>query len=409
MIKSLRKRIVAINVLTTCIILFVAVIFTFTWGITRINDERDGQMELALNLPLTDYTQEQSKQILDEIVVVYYNTETGEGFWFGEKRDEASEKLKDELAKLADSSMPDEGYLWGYSVRYMKAAVTDANGDATAFVKIAFSNLASRYGTMKYSWFVFGSLGFGLIAYCIISVSLARMALAPVEESWKKQKQFVADASHELKTPLSVIMANTDIIMSHRDESVESQMKWLENTRSESQRMADLVADLLFLAKNDDGLKVQLEDVNLSDCVSSIVLGYDAVFYENKKAFTYDIAPDLHVTGNVKQLKQLATILLDNANKYSKDIGNIKLTLSSSGKNAVLAVQNDSEQLTDEQLQHLFDRFYTVDPSRNKNNGGNGLGLSIAKTICENHEGTIKVTCVDGVAEFIVTLPLKKK
>ena len=113
---------------------------------------------------------------------------------------------------------------------------------------------------------------------------MARFAIKPVEESWIKQKQFIADASHELKTPLSVILANTEIISSHQEETVASQMKWVENTRAEAQRMAGLVADLLFLAKNDDGLKVQMEDVNLSDCVGTIVLGYDAIFYENKKA-----------------------------------------------------------------------------------------------------------------------------
>lgn len=150
-------------------------------------------------------------------------------------------------------------------------------------------------------------------------------------------------------------------------------MKWVENTRAEAQRMAGLVADLLFLAKNDDGLKVQMEDVNLSDCVGTIVLGYDAIFTKTKRTLPI-VDKDVYIVGNVGQLKQLTTILLDNANKYSKGSGNITLSLTANGKHAHLTVENDSEQLTEEQLKHLFDRFYTVDPSRNKNNGGNGPG-----------------------------------
>ncbi len=399
MIGKLRKRIVAINVITACLILFVSVILTFTWGISRINEERDNRMRTALTFDREDL---QDKQKLDEFAILIYYTQTGNKVWFvGENCDLNTETLTDDSLLEIVKSQQSDGYLNLY-IRYIKIVEGDT-------IKVAFSNLNSRYGgLLKYAWTVLGALILGLLGHFLISVSLARMALAPVEESWKKQKQFVADASHELKTPLSVIMANTDIIISHKDETVESQMKWLENTRSESQRMADLVADLLFLAKNDDGLKVQLVDVNLSNCVSSIVLGYEAVFYENKKTFKYDISSDLHIVGNEKQLQQLTTILLDNANKYSTDSGNITLSLAANGKHAQLVVQNDSEQLSEEQLAHLFDRFYTVDPSRNKNNGGNGLGLSIAKIICETHGGNIKVNCVDGVTAFSVTLPLKR-
>ena len=170
--------------------------------------------------------------------------------------------------------------------------------------------------------------------------------------------------------------------------------------------MAELVASLLFLAKNDDGLKVELKTVNLSDCVSTTVLGQDAVFYENGKKFDYSLAENITVIGNETQLKQLVTILLDNANKYSLGDGNIELNLSANGRHAVITVANDSEQLTNEQLSHLFDRFYTVDESRNSR--GNGLGLSIAKTIVDTHGGTINVECRDGRTTFTVTLPIKR-
>ena len=235
------------------------------------------------------------------------------------------------------------------------------------------------------------------------------MALKPVEESWDKQKQFVADASHELKTPLSVIMANNEIIASHASDTVESQMKWINNTRAESKRMAELVQNLLFLAKSDDGLQVPMKETNFSDCVGITALTYDAVFYENQKSFTYEIASDVVVWGNEGQLKQLVGILLDNANKYSTGVGDVRLNLDANSKHAVLIVSNQGLELTQEQLLHIFDRFYTVDQSRNKSNGGNGLGLSIAEMICQTHGGSIKATYEDGRVYFTVTLPLNKK
>ncbi len=237
---------------------------------------------------------------------------------------------------------------------------------------------------------------------------LASIALKPVEESWSKQRQFVADASHELKTPLSVIMANTEIIASHKDETVESQMKWIENTREESKRMASLIADLLFLAKHDDGHQAQFDAVDLSDCVETAALSYDAVFYENNKDFRSEISANVSVSGNVGQIKQLIAILLDNANKYSVGRGNIFMSLNSTGKKAVLAVSNDSEELSAENLSHLFDRFYTVDKSRNTDKGGNGLGLSIAKTICQNHGGDLNVAYGGGKITFTAEIPLYK-
>ena len=285
-------------------------------------------------------------------------------------------------------------------LRYQTSGGTDVT-------RVVFNDLdSSENGLAPYLLFALITLLLGLAIYVVISYMLASMALKPIEESWSKQKQFVADAIHELKTPLSVIMANTEIIASHGSETVDSQMRWIENTREESARMAELVASLLFLAKNDDGLKVELKTVNLSDCVSTTVLGQDAVFYENGKKFDYSLADDITVFGNETQLKQLVTILLDNANKYSLGDGNIELNLSANGRHAVITVANDSEQLTVEQLSHLFDRFYTVDESRNSR--GNGLGLSIAKTIVDTHGGTINVECRDGRTTFTVTLPIKR-
>ena len=311
----------------------------------------------------------------------------------------------DAVAELVDAAQADgarSGRLPSYGLRYLIAD----NRDRT---QIAFADTGSERQSMLnllLTSLVVGICALG--AFFAISVYLARWALRPAERAWQQQQQFVADASHELKTPLSVIMANTEIIASHQDETVASQMQWIENTRLEAKRMAELVADLLFLAKNDDGLKVQMEPVNISDCIETTVLSYDAVFYENGKSFRYDVVRDVKVIGNVGQIKQLTTILLDNANKYSVGDGNIFLNLTCAGRHITLSVSNDSEELSEEQISHLFDRFYTLDKSRNAEKSGNGLGLSIAKMISQTHGGDISASYSNGRTYFVVELPAYK-
>ncbi len=403
MIRRLRKRIVAINVITASLILFCALIVTFVVGYGRIDIEREARMNLALNFDTQqDEIRFEEEKIFDDVALAVYDVRTHQVEWFFGGNANLS---REELSRYVRPIVQDvrrEGWV-NISVRYVKAVEGSK-------VKIAFNNLGASSGNLVvFAVSVLGALTLGIIVYFLFSLFLARIALRPVEDSWKKQKQFVADASHELKTPLSVILANTDILASHKEETVESQMKWVENTRAEAMRMAELVNQLLFLAKNDDGLKVQMQDVNFSNCVEGIVLGYDAVFYEKQHKFSYEVTPDVWVVGNEGQLKQLVTILLDNANKYSKGEGNITLRLQNNGKHCTLTVANDSEQLSEEQLSHLFDRFYTVDNSRNKNNGGNGLGLNIAQVICQTHNGSIRVSCENGRTAFDVTLPLKRK
>ena len=403
MIGKLRRRIVAINVVSMGLVLILAVVILFAMGYARLNAERESRMLFAIGYdPLEDGPFEKN-ELCNNIALAHYDVEQGKvvSRYYGAKFSH-DDKVLDDLVSQAVVSSRLRGIL-NANINFLKQ--TDGQ-----IVKVAiYKTIDNRNSLVTYLGIVSAILAVSLASYFIISFLLARIAIAPVEESWKKQKQFVADASHELKTPLSVIMANTDIIASHKEETVESQMKWIENTQEEAKRMAELVADLLFLAKNDDGLRVTYEDVNLSDCVSAVVLGYDAIFYENKKQFQYEVQPDLHVEGNSGQLKQLVSILLDNANRYSLDAGNIKLKLTAYGKQAQLTISNDCVQLTQEQLSHLFDRFYTVDPSRNKNNVGNGLGLAIAETICKTHNGSLHVNSVDGRIKFTANFPLKKR
>ena len=403
MISKLRKKIIAINVISVCIVFFIAEILLFATGFNRLDEERKTRIASALEF---DYANDEfsANHMFEDIILVVRDDASGEVVFRGIGGEvEISDETLNEYVDKAVSSKADGGWLLLWRLKFNKQT---ENG----ITKIVISNSSLRgRGNAPYVIISGGTLLLGIGCYLVISWMLARVALAPVEESWSKQRQFVADASHELKTPLSVIMANTEIIASHQDETVASQMKWIENTRAESKRMADLVADLLFLAKHDDGHQAQMEVVNLSDCIETSALGYDAVFYENGKEFRYEICQNVKVYGNAGQFKQLVTILLDNANKYSTGQGNIELNLVLNGKKAVLTVSNDSDELTEENIEHLFDRFYTVDKSRNTDKGGNGLGLSIAKTICQSHSGDLNVEYANGRTTFTAELPVYKQ
>ena len=399
MISKLRIKLISINLICMGVVFFIAIMLIFSLGYSEIGEERRNRMNRALAYYESSEDDFATDVLYSDLALAVYNRADDTFVWYkGSDFAYSTDELEDCVRTAVKNNKV--GGLTHMRLRY-KTVITETTA------RVVFNDLDSaENGLSPYLVFALSTLILGLGIYFVISYVLATVALRPLEESWARQKQFVADASHELKTPLSVIMANTEIIASHGSETVDSQMRWIDNTREESARMAELVASLLFLAKNDDGLKVELTTVNLSDCTFTTVLAHDTVFYENGKKFDYELTHDLYVTGNESQLKQLVTILLDNANKYSTDEGNILLNLSQNGKHAILVVSNDSQQLSQEQLSHLFDRFYTVDESRNSR--GNGLGLSIAKTIVDTHSGTIAVDCKDGRTTFTVMLPLCK-
>ena len=232
-----------------------------------------------------------------------------------------------------------------------------------------------------------------LLAFYLISRFLAKVSLRPAEKAWEQQRQFVADASHELKTPLPVILANADIVASHPEETVLSQGKWLGYIREEAQRMRSLVEDLLFLAKSDaQKLPFSLQQVRLSDLVTASLLSFEPVAFEAEVSLSENIAPGIVLKGDEAQLRRLVVILLDNAVKYAGQNGSVTVTLSETQGKAQLAVHNTGPAIPAEHLPHLFERFYRSDAARDRESGGYGLGLAIAQSIVEGHSGKISVT-----------------
>lgn len=238
-----------------------------------------------------------------------------------------------------------------------------------------------------------------------VSWFLSRWLVRPVEESWKRQQQFVADASHELKTPLTVLLADADILLAHSGETVESQRKWVEYIRQEGLRMKGLVQDLLFLARGDAGQRERPRGpVSLSDLCESCVLSFDPVAFERELTLESRIAPGVSVAGDGEDLRRLAAILLDNACKYCGAGGTVTLTLTA-GDRAALTVHNTGAPIPAEALPHLFERFYRADAARGRETGGYGLGLAIAAAIVEEHRGKIAVRSGPEGTAFTVTFP----
>ena len=234
------------------------------------------------------------------------------------------------------------------------------------------------------------------------AVLLIRRMLRPVSEAFEKQKQFVWDASHELKTPLAVIAANADVLAGQIGEN-----EYLGYIRTEVRRTDLLVRNLLTLARMDSGAaRAQMRPFDLGRALLSVVLPFESTVFEAGKTLETDIAEGVTCRGDEEMCKQLAVILLSNALKYSDERGAIRISLRAAGAKRVVTVHNTGEAISPEAQQRIFDRFYRADTSHNRENQGNGLGLAIAKTIVDAHRGRIAVSSVPGQGTtFTVTLP----
>lgn len=242
----------------------------------------------------------------------------------------------------------------------------------------------------------------GVLVFLVLVLLLSKWAVGPVKTAFERQRQFISNAGHELKTPITIIAANADVL--HREIGDN---KWLSYIQNQNERMAALVNDLLTLARTDEsGQKPQLERFNLSGACMDCALEFESTAYEGGKAFLTDIQPDILINGNEAMLKQLLYILVDNALKHSDQNGEVRVTLKRMGSKAALEVYNTGEGIPPEERDKIFERFYRSDSSRSRETGGYGLGLAIGKSIVELHRGKISVQSEQGKwTRFIIILP----
>ena len=241
-----------------------------------------------------------------------------------------------------------------------------------------------------------------MVALYFVARFLARNIVRPLEESYQKQKQFISDAGHELKTPVSVVNANAEILARELGEN-----QWLANIQYENERMGKLIAQLLELARTEN-VTPQEERIDFSHLVKGEELPFESVAFENGLALNAAVEDEIFVDGDSMQLKQLVGILVDNAIRHGAGGKEVSLSLKTEKHVAKLSVVNNGEEIPLEQREKLFERFYRTDDVRNSKENHYGLGLAIAKAIVTTHKGKIEVQCKNGLVEFVATLPLSK-
>ena len=243
----------------------------------------------------------------------------------------------------------------------------------------------------------------GLLLFYFALRFLAGRAVKPVEDAWESQKQFVADVSHDLKTPLTVILANSRILRSHGDDTVSSQKKWIDGTEEEAIRMEKLIESMLELARSESGSDAPvLSDVSASDICSGCVLELEPVAFDRGVTVESDIPDGIVCRADPESLERVVTILVENAVKYSPEGDTVRLSLSKTQKNVKITVENHGEPIKKEDLPHVFERFYRSDRSRST--PGFGLGLAIAKNLTGRMGGRISAESGPGGTVFSVIL-----
>lgn len=250
--------------------------------------------------------------------------------------------------------------------------------------------------------FIFIILG-SIIIFYFVSKYIAKNAIKPVEEAYNEQSRFIADASHELKTPLAIIKTNLEVLSNNKQDTIENQSKWFEYINFQTSRMSNLVNDLLYLAKSDNKeILGANERYNLSNAIMNQVLSFEAIMFEKDIILDLNIEDNIVFNGNKEAIEQLVGILIDNAIKYSYKKGVISVSLIKEKQKIIFKVTNNGDTIEKEDLDKLFNRFYRVDKSRDRKTGSYGLGLSIAKSIVEKHNGNIYAESKDNMITFIV-------
>lgn len=290
------------------------------------------------------------------------------------------------------------GKQWQYKIAPLSMNVIQDNGEqfviADRLYQMTFLDVTEANQTLRSLLITLLVVGFVLLVIIfLISMYFANSAVQPIAKAWENQKQFVADASHELKTPLSIIQANYDVLMDNQDETINNQMKWLGYMKMATDRMAKMITNLLELAKLDQPTtRLEVEEIHISSMIEEMVLTMEAAAKEKEIRITHSIKPEIMLKSNSDKIKQLVMILLDNAHKYTNEKGKIDITLEKDKKIIIFRVRNTGKGIAEDDLPNIFNRFYRGDRSRHIEKNSFGLGLSIAKSITSELGGTIHVS-----------------
>src|SRR5690625_5116646 len=301
---------------------------------------------------------------------------------------------------------------WQYEISPLSVNVIQDNGESFMITdhlyQMTFLDVTEANQTLRSLLITLLVVGFILLVIIFfISMYFANSAVQPIAKAWENQKQFIADASHELKTPLSIIQANYDVLMDNRDETINHQMKWLGYMKMATDRMTKMITNLLELAQLDQPTtRLEVKEVHISRMIEEMVLTMVAAMKEKEIHITHLIEPKIMLNSNSDKIKQLVMIMLDNAHKYTNEKGKIDITLEKDKKMVVFRVRNTGKGIAEEDLSKIFNRFYRGDRSRHIEQNSFGLGLSIAKLITSELGGDIHASSKENNwTTFTVMLP----
>lgn len=412
MIKALRRKFIFTAMISLGILLFLVVGCITVGGYVQMERSSDEMMEAALSSRQPDFDPGKSgeKQMfgyqipkeppapVEYFVVTAKDSTTVTSIKNQGRAEENRAEKREELEKLIaqiDIEKETEGKISSYKYRIMPQ---EEGGYRMVFLDNSIQ-VAMLSGIL---WTACIISGICMVLMFLIVWMISGKAIRPIAVSMEKQKQFVTNAGHEIKTPLAIMMTNTDALTLHMGEN-----KWTKNIQSQIVRMNELVRQMLFLAKMDEGKSTMiLETVSWDEIVRETA----GMFYESAKQkkiqITVQCAEEIQVQGNRDALSQLSYILMDNAVKYSEAEKEILVVLKKEGKRKRLAVRNHVAAHPEVPPDTLFDRFYRSDLARTQKNGGYGIGLSIAQTIVQQHHGKIKAAYEEtDMVSFTVELP----
>ncbi|MCD8150902.1 MAG: HAMP domain-containing histidine kinase [Clostridiales bacterium] len=315
-----------------------------------------------------------------------FSVDTGSGTLYTE------EQLSETANELLDTGQ-DEGTYGNFIY------CIDTEESYTLVVLMDNTLISDSFTTLFRNTLLLGAIMVAILFAC--AIALSRWIIRPLEDSDRRQRQFISDAGHELKTPVSVVEANAELLAREIGSN-----KWLDNIRFESSRMAGLVSELLLLLRTERETP-PMEELNFSRLVLGGVLPFESIAFDAGREMDCRIADDITIRGNASQLNKLVSILMDNALSHSSGTGNITVMLHRDKTDTVLTISNPGF-IPEQDRAEIFSRFYRGDATRN-DTGHYGLGLTIAKNIAAEHRGEIRVTCADGQVSFTVCFPGKKK
>ena len=398
MIRRLRWKVIGLNMgMVFCVLLavFAAVYFSSRAVIARsVQQQLQQVLQTGSGYDLSQPGQEGVPCFVAEVYASGTVRVSGNSYY-----DLTDKEALVDIVTAALTADSDEGVLAEHHLRYLRQT-------GLLSTRIAFTDSTLEQATLRS--LLTGSLLIGLAALAVLFVCsyvLSGAVTRPVDRAWAQQKQFLSDASHELKTPLTVILSSAELL---EQSAAPEQKQYVDNVRAESRRMKRLVEDMLTLSRVERGGE-HLPDTtaDLSDAAADAALRFEPVAYEAGHTLSYDIAPGLLVRGDSGKLEQAVAVLLDNAIKYAAPGTEVRLDAARQGKNACLWVENEGDPIPADKLPHIFDRFYRADASRT-DGGSFGLGLPIARAIVEAHRGTLRCDSGGHTTRFTITLPCRQ-